>query len=233
MIKTVLFDLDGTLSTMEEKDFSSNYLKLLAPKFNPFIEPEQVIKQIITSTEVMKNNLDVNVTNMQAFMNDFNQSLGLAEFITWPIFMEFYQYTFPELKDLAKPEPGGREAVEAALEKGLDISIASNAVLPRIAMQERLRWAAIDHLPVSYLPSIEEMHFCKPQIEFFQELLEKTGRKPEDCLMVGDDPMEDMIAGKLGIKTFLIERGDPQASLPFKPDYRGTLEDVKELIISL
>jgi len=233
MINTVLFDLDGTLSTLDDKDFFRSYLKLLAPKFNHLIEPERFIRQMLASTEVMKNNKDSGISNMQSFFDHFNQELGLSQFITWPIFMEFYQYTFPKLRELAKPVPGGREAVETALSKGFDVVIASNAVLPRVAMEERLRWAEVDHLPITYLPSIEDMHYCKPQVEFFSELLAKTGKQPEQCLMVGDDPVEDMVAGQLGVKTFLIETGGPQGNLPYEPDYRGTMKDLRELIVSL
>jgi len=42
------------------------------------------------------------------------------------------------------------------------------------------------------------------QIQFYQEVLEEAGRKAEECMMVGNDVEEDLVAGKLGMQTFLI-----------------------------
>ena len=37
-----------------------------------------------------------------------------------------------------------------------------------------------------------------------KEILEKAGLKPEECVMVGNDMDEDMIAAQLGMKVFLL-----------------------------
>ena len=36
--------------------------------------------------------------------------------------------------------------------------------------------------------------------------LEKIGVQPEECLMVGNDAIEDLAAAKLGIKVFLLPK---------------------------
>jgi FMN phosphatase YigB (HAD superfamily) len=36
------------------------------------------------------------------------------------------------------------------------------------------------------------------------EILEKIGCKPEECIMVGNDVSEDMIAEQLGMQVFLL-----------------------------
>ena len=75
------------------------------------------------------------------------------------------------------------------------------------------------------------MHFCKPHAQYFQEILEKVERRPEQCLMVGNDILQDFGCRKLGIGTFLVEQGrviGDEAS--FRPDFRGTLDDLRELV---
>ena len=37
-----------------------------------------------------------------------------------------------------------------------------------------------------------------------KELLERLGLAPEECVMVGNDVDDDMVAGELGMKVFLL-----------------------------
>ena len=50
----------------------------------------------------------------------------------------------------------------------------------------------------------ENSGFCKPNPKYYSEILEKLNLDPEDCLMVGNDVIEDMVAQKLGMKVFLL-----------------------------
>ena len=50
----------------------------------------------------------------------------------------------------------------------------------------------------------ENSRFCKPNPAYYEEILEKIGCRAEECAMVGNDVDEDMVAGKLGMKTFLL-----------------------------
>ena len=50
----------------------------------------------------------------------------------------------------------------------------------------------------------ENSRFCKPNLDYYREVLGKLRAEPEDCLMVGNDVGEDMIAEKLGMDVFLL-----------------------------
>ena len=50
----------------------------------------------------------------------------------------------------------------------------------------------------------ENYHFCKPNLNYYKEVVEKLGVKPEECLMVGNDVGEDMVTEELGMKVFLM-----------------------------
>ena len=50
----------------------------------------------------------------------------------------------------------------------------------------------------------ENYHFCKPNLNYYREVVERLGVKPEECLMVGNDVGEDMVTEELGMKVFLM-----------------------------
>jgi len=41
-------------------------------------------------------------------------------------------------------------------------------------------------------------------VKYYEEILQQLALDPAECLMVGNDVGEDMVAGKLGMKTFLL-----------------------------
>lgn len=50
--------------------------------------------------------------------------------------------------------------------------------------------------------------FGKPNPTFFREILKRFGAKPEECMMISDDPLSDLLgAKKLGMKTVFVTSG--------------------------
>ena len=71
---------------------------------------------------------------------------------------------------------------------------------------------------------MERMHFCKPNPAYYQEILELLGAKAEECLMIGNDVEEDMVAATLGIKTRLVtDLLISRDQLQIEPNYRCRL----------
>jgi len=77
------------------------------------------------------------------------------------------------------------------------------------------------------------MHYSKPNINYYKELLVKIDEEPTNCVMVGNDVKEDMIAGKLGITTFLIENYKIGAEISCEPDWQGNFSELKKVLKSL
>lgn len=176
------------------------------------------------STEEMIKNQDENLTNQEVFMADFFKRVDRAPAEIMPIFEDFYRRDFPKLQKYI-PSPGrGREMVEKSLELGLNIVIATNPVFPIEAIEERLRWGRIDNYPYQLITSYEKMHFCKPSIHYYEEILEKIGAAPGECIMVGNDSLEDMVAGKLGITTFLLTDFLIDKDNRIEPDFQGNTD---------
>ncbi|MFZ5815011.1 MAG: HAD family hydrolase [Bacillota bacterium] len=235
MRKTILFDLDGTLLPIDTELFTRHYMKELAAFAGHLIPPNQLVEQVMASTYEMIANTDPSLTNAQVFARDFFPKVGKEEAEMMPIFDAFYIERFPVLKRTCPGLPGlARRVVETAVAKGFEIVLATNPIFPRRAVEERMRWVEIDDLPWRLVTVYEEMHACKPQPAYYQEVLQIIGRQPAECMMVGNDVQEDGVAARLGMEVFfvtdfLIDRKG--TALP--PDRSGTLADFLRYLESL
>ena len=92
-----------------------------------------------------------------------------------------------------------------AVWQGRALPPATNPVFPEIAVYERLGWAGLNPEDFSYITTYENSCFAKPNIDYYKFLLKMLDKDSEDCLMVGNDVHEDMVARNIGIDVFLIE----------------------------
>ncbi|MEW6662375.1 MAG: HAD family hydrolase [Bacillota bacterium] len=231
MLSTLLFDLDGTLLPMDVDKFMKHYLGLLAPRMTQFLAPEDFIRELLAATTAMARNDNPNKTNREVFNEVFFGKTGLPEDEVIPVFEDFYRRDFPSLAVHTSPTPMAREVVETAKNKGLKIVVATNPLFPLMAVLERLRWAGLGQVEFDLITSYEEMHFSKPNLNYYREILARLNVEPEQCMIVGNDVEEDLVAGKLNMRTFLvrdclIQRGP----MPVEPDYVGSLADLLSLI---
>jgi len=229
-LTTLLFDLDGTLLPMDNDHFTKGYFKHLLPHLAHLHAPEQLAAQIWKSTEAMVRSDDPNLTNEQVFKADFLAALQGTESDYWPIFEDFYASAFGELSHLSQPTPLAREIVQTAVDKGYRVVLATNPLFPRSAILHRMRWANIHDLPFELVTDFESMHFCKPNPNYYREILQKIETASESAMMIGNDAFEDLIAGKLGLKTYWVTDCaiESERSLPF--DHKGTLEELLRFI---
>ena len=99
--------------------------------------------------------------------------------------------------------------------------------------QHRLAWAGVDGLPYRKVTTSENSHFAKPNLRYYQEILDELGTPPTNALVVGDENM-DMVAAHLGCATFLIHSPATQPDrIQPPPTYQGTLDDVGLLLHAL
>jgi FMN phosphatase YigB (HAD superfamily) len=89
-------------------------------------------------------------------------------------------------------------------EKGLRIILATNPLFPACATIRRIQWAGMRPENFEIITTYENSRFSKPNLKYYQAIMEQPGVKAEECLMVGNDVGEDMIAAKLGLKVFLL-----------------------------
>ena len=67
-----------------------------------------------------------------------------------------------------------------------------------------MQWADVDSSDFEYITTYENSHYCKPNPQYYTEILQVIGCKAGDCLMVGNDAKEDLIAEEAGLHTFLL-----------------------------
>ena len=203
-ITTVLFDLDGTLLPMDQGVFVRAYLRHLAAFLAPHgYDPQSVVDAIWAGTGAMVKN-DGAATNEEVFWNKFCSIFGEDARKDEPLFQTFYETDFPAVQASCGFNPKAAEAVTAIRERGLRVALATNPIFPAVATRERIRWAGLSHEDFAVYTTYENSRYCKPNLAYYQDVLEALGVRGEECLMVGNDAGEDMVAAKLGMKVFLL-----------------------------
>ena len=232
-MKYVLFDLDGTLLPLDTDEFLKDYLKALSQKMTNHIEPDVFVPKLLKATEAMILNLE-DKTNEEVFAEHFFRESPESKTSILEQFEEFYLNEFKSLQVHSKPNPHALKILEYLDSKDVGIVIATNPLFPLIAVKERLRWIDIDEYDFKLITSYEKMKYCKPQLQYYEQILEIINAKPEDCLMVGNDMQEDMIASKLGMKTFLLEDYlIDRNTYRIEPTYKGSFLDLQDYITQI
>jgi FMN phosphatase YigB (HAD superfamily) len=202
-INTILFDLDGTLLSINMKDFEDIYYKSLSEYFKNIIPPENFMKILYSSVMTMIKNTEYR-TNEEVFMDSMKSYVKDDFELYAEMFSKYYEDDFHILKKAVLDTTEMQEATKIFKNKGYNLVIATNPLFPKEAIEQRIEWSGIVRKDFSYVSYFEKNHFCKPNIEYYEEILEIIQKSPEECMMVGNDALEDLVAGKLGITTYLI-----------------------------
>ena len=95
-------------------------------------------------------------------------------------------------------------AVNSAKEMGLRVALATNPIFSAVATESRIRWAGLEPKDFELYTTYENIGFCKPNPDYYREIAKRLGVQPEECLMVGNDVAEDMVAKEIGMQVFLL-----------------------------
>ena len=232
-IKAVLFDLDGTLLEVNLDLFISNYLKLLAQSVAHIISPKKFIAKILKASKAVEEN-DGRKTNIEIYSNAFFPLEGHSREEIEPFFDNFYKKGFSNLHQYARRKPEARTVIQTAFDKGYDVVIATTPLLPLTAIEQRLEWAGVpaEDFPYRLITTIENSRATKSltNLHYYMQILKTIGYPAESCLMVGDED-KDMIAGQLGLQTFLILNSTKESNQnKMEPTYKGELIDLLDLL---
>ena len=232
-ITTVLFDLDGTLLPMDQDIFTAEYFKLLCKKMSSYgYEPEKLTKAVRQGMNAMVQN-NGNASNETVFWNCFSNIFGQKVFDDKKYFDEFYLNEFQEAKKFCCYTADAEKTVRAVKEAGLRTVLATNPIFPKTATESRIRWAGLEPCDFEIYTTYENISYCKPNINYYKEILNKLGLKPQECVMVGNDVSEDMPAREIGMNVFLVtdclinKNNDDINKYP-----HGSLDTVSRFILS-
>lgn len=204
MIDTILFDLDGTLLPMDQDIFVKEYMTLLSGKLAGYgYEPRRLVKSIWAGTEAMVRN-DGTQTNEQVFWRAFRQIYGPGVMDDLPLFEEFYAGEFGQVRKVCGYTPLAAELIGMLKEKGYRLILATNPIFPEVATRQRIRWAGLSPEDFELVTTYENSRHCKPNADYYRDIMALAEVKPEQCMMVGNDVGEDMVAKRLGMQEFLL-----------------------------
>ena len=203
-VKAVFFDLDGTLLPMDQDIFIKAYLgglvSVLAPKG---YDPKAIAGALWKSTDAMVKN-DGTRTNEEVFWDSFSAILGNNVRNEESALEEFYKTDFQNIKNYCGFAKESREIIDSLKAKGVKLVLATNPLFPSIATESRMRWAGLAPEDFLIYTTYESSRYCKPNLKYYEWLLSEIGVSAEECLMVGNDVGDDMVAEALGMRVFLL-----------------------------
>lgn len=204
MIKAILFDLDGTLLPVDQDVFTKKYFDALAKNHaRRGCDPKLTVDCVWKGTVAMLKNKGED-TNENVFWRVFEAEFGKSKAEIKPLFDDFYARGFDETKETCGYTDKANAAIKAAKAHGVPIVLATNPIFPVEAQVKRAEWAGVDPNDFTLITSYENSRYCKPRPEYYIDIANALGCRPEECLMIGNDTSDDMTAAKIGMKVFLI-----------------------------
>lgn len=204
MITACLFDLDGTLLPMDQDEFVKAYFSGLVRAMIPYgYDPQLLVKAIGAGTMAMVHN-DGSARNEAVFWKTAAKVFGRDIQSDEALFLHFYENEFQQVQNVCGKNPLAVQAIANIRAMGYRTILATNPLFPPAATRSRVRWAGLMPEDFELITTYDNSSFCKPNLDYYREILEKQGLKAEECLMVGNDVSEDMAARALGMRVFLL-----------------------------
>lgn len=232
--EAILFDLDGTLMPMSNETFMDLYLPELAKKLKDYVAPEPLLNSMWASLGVMLKDTS-DSTNESVFFENFKKLLGsdLVDEME-PLFYEFYDREFEVLKNGIGDNSAMVESIAILKEKGYRLIVATNPMFPKNAVLRRLEFSGFDPDDFEFISNYSIHTRCKPNVGYYQEVLNHTGLDARNCLMVGNDAFEDAVVREMGMHAWLLTdyliEGKYENHVEWKGSRLEFLDKVKEVL---
>lgn len=225
-MNTILFDLDSTLLPMDQGNFEKIYFSELAKKCaESGYNPEEIPNAVYMGTKAMLKN-DGTRTNEDAFWEAFKNVLGDGVVVLRPVLDDFYANEFNKAKVAIKENPLANPLINSLVNKGFTVVLATNPLFPPAAVETRLSWISLSCSDFNWVTTYNNSSFTKPNLGYYSSILEQIGKKPEECMMVGNDVKEDACAAELGLDFYLVTDHMLNTELPDPtPFHHGTFAE--------
>jgi len=235
MIDTIMFDLDGTLLRFSQEAFIGIYFKELEKTFiNLGMDGALSVKAVWAGTKAMMAN-DGKKLNRQIFWKTFADFLKLDNKILKIVedaSDRFYDNEFNLVSSVVEPSDISSRLVKAMNEKGYKVVLATNPLFPPNAVTARLGWIGLSPKDFIHITHYANSTYCKPNSEYYNEILKKINKKPEQCIMIGNNAIEDMSAEALGIKSFLVtDYLENESGINIDMFHQGTFDELEKYLL--
>ncbi len=204
MIQAALFDLDGTLLPMDQNKFLKAYFGLMLKKLSAYGYDDKLVDSIWKCTAKMIAN-NGSAPNSDVFWQAFADIYGKDALSHIPVFDDYYVNEFQAAKEYCGFNAQAGQTVKRLKESGVRVILATNPFFPAVGTHSRARWAGLDPDDFEIITTYENIGYCKPNPEYYKEILNRLKLSPKECIMVGNDVDEDIVpASSLGINVFLL-----------------------------
>ena len=239
MIDTILFDLDGTLLQFYQAEFIAVYFSKLKKVLTGMgLDADLASKTVWAGTEAMVLN-DGTKLNSERFWDKFAGLMSLSGERLKAVedaCDKFYSNEFDEIKTVMKnADPGlPRRLVDSLASRGFTIVLATNPLFPTCAVTTRLGWVGFRPQDFYLITDYTNSTYCKPNPDYYREIIRKINKEPGQCLMIGNNTSDDMSAGALGMETFLVtDYLENEAKMDVSAFRHGTLAELEVYLASL
>lgn len=203
-LTTVLFDLDGTLLPMDQDEFVKDYFVRIAHTMAGHgYDPTEFLEALRCGIRAVMRN-DGSKHNEEIFWEAAVAKFGEKILQDKALIDRFYETDFAQCRSVCGFNPAAAELVHKLQRSGFRVVLATNPVFPSLATYRRVRWAGLRPEDFELCTTYENSSFCKPDLNYYRQILEKLQLQAEECLMVGNDVGDDMVAADLGMQVFLL-----------------------------
>ena len=234
MGNTILFDLDGTLLPLMQEEFINTYMRALIRRLSPMgYDGKELTAAIWKGVGAMMKN-DGAVTNRQLFWQILTEELGMQSLSLEPILDDFYTREFDNVRSVLHEDADRSVLINDLREKGYTLVLATNPVFPAAAVETRLGWIGLTSADFSCVTTYETCRHSKPNPAYYQDILDRIGKRAVECMMIGNNPLDDMAAQTLGLSVCLVtDYLENPGNLPIDAYPRGTFREVEASLNAL
>lgn len=230
-MKTLLFDLDGTLLEMDGGSFEKTYFTSL---MNFYAQTEDIKSLSVAfglAAKEMIENEDFSKTNEEKFYESFSAKVSpeTRENVVSTI-DDYYSHNFDVVKGITKHSQELVDTLKALRQVGYQVILATNPMLPKVATDKRINWAGFTPEDFDHVTRFEEYHACKPAVAYYQEIVERLDLDPQNCVMIGNDIQEDGAAKALGMAVWIVDTNIIDRNTGSSHDWIGSKN---ELLVKL
>jgi FMN phosphatase YigB (HAD superfamily) len=204
-VKCVLTDLDDTLlanARFLQPVFVMRAFWMLRPELGTLSFFRAM--KAMTGAKVASSDM----LNHERFVQAFEEKVKLNKDECEVIFANQLLRIVKSCKAYFKPIQPGVDFVRKMSQR-VPVVLATNPVLTEECTHLRLSWTGLDVSNFAFVTHSQNSHACKPSARYYEGILERLREKgisKEECLFIGNDPVDDAAAIESGITTILIRR---------------------------
>ncbi len=229
--KAILFDLDATLAPYVQKEMSHVFFSAVEEFGHAKGLGASFGEAFNYAFNKMKKN-DGTTLNKDVFTSAFYEKLPYLEWDLDGLMDEFYGDFFAErVRHVVRFRGSEKEMLHRLRGAGKKVICATNPVFPLSATVTRMSLSGFMPEDFDFVTHHFDCTYCKPRPEYFEEILSAFSLKADECIMIGNDTLDDLGAPLAGIRTvlisdYLINRGEIDVDTVETISYEDFLKSV-------